>query len=69
VRFADAELEEALRLLADAGGLALVADGELSGRVNADLRRVRPYEALVALAEAYGARVERRGTILLVTAP
>ncbi|MBK7585854.1 MAG: hypothetical protein IPI67_37425 [Myxococcales bacterium] len=67
VRFADAELEEALRLLADAGGFALIADGELAGRVTADLRRVRPYEALVSLAEAHGARVERRGAIVVVT--
>jgi len=67
VRFANAELEEALRLLADAGGFAMVAEGELSGRVNADLRRVRPYEALVSLAEAHGAKVERRGPIVIVT--
>lgn len=67
VRFANAELEEALRLLADAGGFAMVADGDLAGRVNADLRQVRPYEALVSLAEAHGARVERRGAIVVVT--
>lgn len=67
VRFANAELEEALRLLADAGGFAMVADGDLAGRVNADLRQVRPYEALVSLAEAHGARVERRGAVVVVT--
>lgn len=67
VRFANAELEEALRLLADAGGFAMIADGDLAGRVNADLRQVRPYEALVSLAEAHGARVERRGAIVVVT--
>ena len=67
VRFANADLEEALRLLADAGGFALIADGDLAGSVNADLRQVRPYEALVALAEAHGARVERRGVIVVVT--
>jgi hypothetical protein len=67
VRFADAELGEALRLLAEAGGFALIVDGQLPGRVNADLRRVRPYEALVALAQARGARVERRGVIVIVT--
>lgn len=67
VRFADAEMGEALRLLAEAGGFALVVDGQLPGRVNADLRSVRPYEALVALAQARGARVERRGVIVIVT--
>lgn len=67
VRFAEAELGEALRLLADAGGFALVVDGELRGRVTADLRRVRPYSALISLAETHGARVERRGSIVLVT--
>lgn len=67
VRFANAELEEALRLLAAAGGFALVADGALDGRVNADLRHVRPYEALLSLAEAHGARVERRGDVVVVT--
>lgn len=67
VRFANADLEEALRLLAEAGGFALIADGQLAGKVDADLRQVRPYEALVALAEAHGARVERRGPIVVVT--
>jgi len=67
VHFHDAELEEALRLLADAGGFALVAEGELSGRVTLELRRVPPYEALVTIAEAHGARVTRQGRIVVVT--
>jgi type II secretory pathway component HofQ len=67
VHFHDAELEEALRLLADAGGFAMVAEGELSGRVTLELRRVPPYEALVIIAEAHGARVTRQGRIVVVT--
>lgn len=67
VQLADAELEEALRLLAEAGGFAFVAEGQLAGRVNVRMRRVRPYEALVTIAEAHGAAVARRGNIVVVT--
>jgi len=67
VRFYEAELEEALRLLAEAGGFAFVAEGELPGRVTTELRNVRPYDALVVIARAHGARVTRRGTVLVVT--
>jgi hypothetical protein len=31
------------------------------------MNRVVPYDALIALAEAHGANVERRGRILVVT--
>lgn len=68
VRLQGAELGEALRFLADTGRFALVAEGELRGRVDVDLRRVRPYDALVAIAEAHGAQVRRKGPIVVVTA-
>lgn len=67
VRFARADLEDALRFLAEAGGFGLIADGELSGSVDADLRHVRPYEALVAIAEAHHAKVERKGRLVVVS--
>jgi hypothetical protein len=66
-RFQNADLGEALRLLADAGGYQLVTDGELAGNVTLEMRRVDPYDALTVLAEAHGARVERRGRMVLVT--
>jgi type II secretory pathway component HofQ len=67
VRFYEAELEEALRFLAEAGGFAFVAEGEISGRVTTELRGVRPYDALVVIARAYGAGVSRRGKVVVVT--
>jgi hypothetical protein len=66
VHFRDADLGDALRFLAEAGEFALIADGKLPGKVNADMRRVVPYDAVVALAEAHGANVERSGRILVV---
>jgi type II secretory pathway component HofQ len=66
VRFADADLGNALRFLADAGNFSLVARGNLSGRVNLELEDVRPYDALVFLAAAHGLVVERRGSVVLV---
>lgn len=66
VRFRDAELENVVRLLADAGRFQVVTDGSLSQRVSVDLRRVRPFDALLAIAEAHGVSVERRGQIVLL---
>ncbi len=67
VRFRKADLDNALRFLADAGGFALVTGEGLTGRVDLDLRRVRPYEALVAVARAHGAVVHNDGKVVLVT--
>ena len=67
VRFRRADLDDALRFLADAGRFALVTDGSLTGAVSVDLRAVRPYDALVAIARAHGAEVEQSGNVVIVT--
>lgn len=69
VRFHGADLADVARLLADAGGFAVVTDGTPHRKVSVELRRVRPYEALVAIAEAHGARVSRRGSLVIVRGP
>lgn len=61
-----AELANALRLIAEAGRLNLVVEEGVTGEVSVELKRVRAYDALVALAEAHGAVVEPRGNILIV---
>jgi hypothetical protein len=66
--FAGADLTDALRLLADAGGLALVVGEGVQGTVDIDLRAVDPFDAMVALAEAHGASVSVRGRIVVVSA-
>ena len=66
VSFRGASLANALSFLANAGRFSLVADGPLTGTVDADLRNVVPYEALVALARAHGAQVQRRGRVVIV---
>jgi hypothetical protein len=68
VRFANAELANALRLLADAGRFDLVVDGALQGTVTMELRQVRPYDALVTIAESKALEVRREGRVVIVTA-
>lgn len=53
VRFERAQLSSALRLLADAADLGIVLGEGLEREISADLRRVRPLEAMHALAEAH----------------
>jgi len=65
-RFDDADLSDALRMLADAAGRSLVVGDGVAGRVTLDLQRVDPLSALIALAEAHGARVSTRGSIVVV---
>ncbi|MCA9593727.1 MAG: hypothetical protein KC776_10465 [Myxococcales bacterium] len=69
VHFRDASLSDVVRFLADAGHFSVVAEGNLAGKVDVDLKRVRPYDALVAIAQAHGARVTRRGSLVVVTGP
>jgi hypothetical protein len=67
--FNRARLDNALRLLADAGRFNLVLHGELSQSVTAELRSVEPYDALLALADAHGAQVRFRNSIVIVSGP
>lgn len=57
VKLRRADLQEALRFLAHAGGFNLVIGEGVSGEVTAELRRVTPYDALQVIARAHGARV------------
>jgi hypothetical protein len=61
-----ADLVNTMQLLADAGHFNLVLESGLTGSVSASLFDVEPYEALVALAEANGARVEYENRIVVV---
>jgi hypothetical protein len=69
VRFDDADLHNALRFLADEAGVSLVIGDGVGGRVDERLERVDAYEALVTLARAHGATVERQGRVVIVRAP
>jgi type II secretory pathway component HofQ len=69
VRFDDADLHNALRFLADEAGVSLVIGDGVSGRVDDRLERVDAYEALVTLARAHGATIERRDRVVIVRAP
>ncbi|MCC6558309.1 MAG: hypothetical protein IT372_35660 [Polyangiaceae bacterium] len=64
-----ADLENACRLLADAGRFNLVVQSGLTGTVSATLDGVDPYDALVAIAEANGAEVRFERGIVIVRRP
>ncbi len=64
-----ADLENACRLLADAGKFNLVVQSGLTGTVSATLDGVDPYDALVAIAEANGAEVRFERGIVIVRRP
>jgi hypothetical protein len=66
VSFHRADLENALRLLAEAGRLNLVVESGLTGSVTASLRDVDAYDALRAIAEANGAAVRYEAGIVSV---
>ncbi len=66
VRFDDADLHNALRFLADEAGVSLVIGEGVGGTVNDRLTRVDAYRALVSLARAHGATVERQGRVVIV---
>lgn len=68
VEFAGAPLREAMRLLAEAAGMDLVIGVGLDGVVDVTLRDVRPLDAMGAIAEAHGARVEVSGRTVIVHA-
>lgn len=66
VSFHRADLENALRFLADAGKFNLVVESGLTGSVTAQLRGVDAYDALVTIAEANGAAVRYERGIVMV---
>jgi hypothetical protein len=67
VSFQGADMVNAFQFLADAGRFNLVLSEGLSGKVSATLRGVDPYDALVSLAEANGARVRYDRDIVVVS--
>ena len=66
VRFDDADLVNALRFLADEAGLSLVIGEGVDGRVNDTLSNVDAYRAMVAIARAHGASIERQDNVVIV---
>ena len=66
VRLHEADLENSLRMLADAARVPIVMDGDVEGTVTIELRRVDPIRALAAIARAHGASVERENGVLVV---
>ncbi len=66
VSFHRADLENALRFLADSGRFNLVVESGLTGSVTASLRGVDAYDALVTIAEANGAEVRFDRGIVMV---
>ncbi|MFO0591241.1 MAG: hypothetical protein U0441_27085 [Polyangiaceae bacterium] len=70
VSFHRADLENAMRFLADSGRFNLVVESGLTGQVTASLRGVDAYDALVTIAEANGAEVRYdRGIVMVRKAP
>ncbi len=65
VRLHGAPLASALALLADAANVGLVIGEGVSGTVSVDLRRVRPLEAMRALAEAHGVELTYVGRTIV----
>ncbi len=68
ISFHRAPLSEALRMLADHAGVNLVMGDDVSGEVSMHLSRVRPLDAMEALAQAHGARVQWIGRVALISA-
>ena len=69
VRLRDADLANALRMLADAARVPIVIDGDLAGTVTLELRRVDPLQAIALIAAAHGARADRVGPSVVVRGP
>ncbi len=65
VRFEEASLAHALTMLADAANIGLVIGEGVEGTVSIDLRRVRPLDAMRALAEAHGVELALVGRTIV----
>lgn len=68
VELKSANLADALRFLASAGGFNLVTDENLGAPVTVDLHDVDPYDALVVIAESQGLEVDYSRGIVRVGA-
>jgi len=66
LRLERAPLSNALRLLADAADLGIVIGEGVDREVSCDLRRVRPVEAMQALAEAHDIELRVIGRTTIV---
>lgn len=66
VNLKDADLPDALRLLAEVGGFGVVVESDVAGTVSARLSEVDPFEALEALAQANGAEARYERGIVVV---
>ncbi|MFO0660150.1 MAG: hypothetical protein U0165_10010 [Polyangiaceae bacterium] len=67
VSFQRAELTHALQVLADAGHFNLIVESGLKGEVNASLKQVDPYDALLVIARANGADAHLERGIVYVS--
>ncbi|MGE0786318.1 MAG: hypothetical protein AB7S26_11565 [Sandaracinaceae bacterium] len=65
VRFHRAPLASALRLLAEQGEVDIVIGEGLDREISLDLRRVRPLDAMWALAEAHDVELSRVGRTVI----
>lgn len=64
----NADLQEALRLIADVGNVNIVVSGEVTGTITLRLRGVPWDQALDVIARAKGLATEREGSVILVHA-
>jgi hypothetical protein len=62
----DADIQDVCRLLADVGGVNIVAGDDVHGKVTVRMKRVPWDQALDAIAETKGLRVVREGNVVLV---
>jgi hypothetical protein len=66
VAFSNADLPNAMRLLAEAAGVNVVVEDGLAGTVDLSMRNVRPLDAMTAIAQAHGATIEQSGRTWIV---
>jgi len=67
VAFHEADVADAMRLLADAAHIGLVVEDGVSGKVSMRLRDVDPLDALMTIAALRGAEVRVRDGVAVVT--
>ncbi len=60
-------MDNAMRLLAEAGKFHLIIDRPMPQLVTAELLAVEPYDAILSIAEAHGIHVRYAGGAVQVT--